>query len=37
MMKSRIAIVLAIIMSMMTTSVFAADQNRKLIIGTRQG
>ncbi len=36
-MKSRIAIILAIVMSVMTTSVFAADQNRKLIIDTMQG
>ena len=37
MMRSRIAIVLAIIMSFMTTNAFAADQNRKLIVATRQG
>lgn len=37
MMKSRIAIVLTIVISVTTISVFAADQNRKLIVATRQG
>lgn len=35
--KNKIAIVLVIVMSIMTTSVFASDGKRKLIIDTRQG